>query len=34
LDDPQPCDDTGWTLDALRHVETIAVTDSARPQSR
>jgi hypothetical protein len=28
-DDPQPYDDTGWTLDALRHVETVAVADSA-----
>ncbi len=28
-DDPQPYDDTGWTLDALRHVETVAVQDSA-----
>jgi hypothetical protein len=28
-EDPQPYDDTGWTLDALRHVETIAVQDSA-----
>jgi hypothetical protein len=28
-DDPQPYDDTGWTLDALRHVEAIAVTDSS-----
>ena len=28
-DDPQPYDDTGWTLDALRHVETVAVRDSA-----
>jgi hypothetical protein len=28
-DDPQPYDDTGWTLDALRHVETIRVADSA-----
>jgi hypothetical protein len=27
-DDPQPYDDTGWTLDALRHVETVAVADS------
>jgi hypothetical protein len=27
-DDPQPYDDTGWTLDALRHVETIAAADS------
>jgi hypothetical protein len=35
-DDPQPYDDTGWTLDALRHVETIAVADSgilARPMT-
>ncbi|HET7038626.1 MAG TPA: hypothetical protein VFH97_01985, partial [Gemmatimonadales bacterium] len=28
-DDPQPYDDTGWTLDALRHVETAAIADSA-----
>jgi hypothetical protein len=28
-DDPQPYDDTGWTLDALRHVETVTVADSA-----
>jgi len=28
-DDPRPYDDTGWTLDALRHVETIAVADSS-----
>ena len=27
-DDPPPYDDTGWTLDALRHVETIKVQDS------
>jgi len=27
-DDPPPYDDTGWTLDALRHVETIKVSDS------
>ncbi len=27
-DDPPPYDDTGWTLDELRHVETIKVTDS------
>jgi hypothetical protein len=27
-DDPPPYDDTGWTLDALRHVETIKVGDS------
>ena len=26
-DDPSPYDDTGWTLDALRHVETIAIAD-------
>ena len=35
-DDPQPYDDTGWTLDALRHVETIAAADStvlARPMT-
>ena len=25
--DPRPYDDTGWTLDALRHVETIAIAD-------
>jgi hypothetical protein len=28
-DDPPPYDDTGWTLDLLRHVETFAVADSA-----
>lgn len=28
-DFPTPYDDTGWTLDALRHVETVAVADSA-----
>ncbi len=28
-EDPQPYDDTGWTLDALRHVETVAIADSA-----
>jgi len=28
-DDPQPYDDTGWTLDALRHVETIGAADSS-----
>jgi hypothetical protein len=28
-DDPPPYDDTGWTLDALRHVMTIAVSDSS-----
>jgi hypothetical protein len=28
-DDPQPYDDTGWTLDALRHVETVTVADSS-----
>ncbi|MEO8452572.1 MAG: M14 family zinc carboxypeptidase, partial [Gemmatimonadota bacterium] len=36
-DDPQPYDDTGWTLDALRHVETVAVTDSgvfAKPMTK
>jgi hypothetical protein len=27
-DFPQPYDDTGWTLDALRHVETVAAGDS------
>ncbi|HZK78745.1 MAG TPA: M14 family zinc carboxypeptidase, partial [Gemmatimonadaceae bacterium] len=27
-DDPPPYDDTGWTLDVLRHVETIKVADS------
>ena len=27
-DFPQPYDDTGWTLDALRHVETVTVADS------
>jgi hypothetical protein len=35
-DDPQPYDDTGWTLDALRHVETVAIADStvlARPMT-
>lgn len=26
-DDPSPYDDTGWTLDALRHVEAIPVAD-------
>ncbi len=33
-DDPRPYDDTGWTLDEQRHVQTIKVTDStvfARP---
>ena len=36
-DDPRPYDDTGWTLDALRHVETTAVADSsilAQPMTR
>jgi hypothetical protein len=28
-DDPSPYDDTGWTLDALRHVETVAIADRA-----
>jgi hypothetical protein len=28
-DFPSPYDDTGWTLDALRHVETVAVADSS-----
>ncbi len=28
-DDPPPYDDTGWTLDLLRHVETKPVADSA-----
>jgi hypothetical protein len=28
-DEPPPYDDTGWTLDALRHVETIKVADSS-----
>jgi hypothetical protein len=28
-DDPPPYDDTGWTLDELRHVETIKVADSS-----
>lgn len=28
VDDPPPYDDTGWTLDALRHVETIKAADS------
>jgi hypothetical protein len=35
-DDPPPYDDTGWTLDVLRHVETIRVADSTiltRPMS-
>jgi hypothetical protein len=35
-DDPPPYDDTGWTLDVLRHVETIKVADSTiltRPMS-
>jgi hypothetical protein len=27
-DDPPPYDDTGWTLDELRHVQTIKVADS------
>jgi len=27
-DDPPPYDDTGWTLDELRHVQTLKVTDS------
>ena len=26
-DDPSPYDDTGWTLDALRHVEAIPIAD-------
>lgn len=28
-DDPPPYDDTGWTLDELRHVQTIKVQDSS-----
>jgi hypothetical protein len=28
-DDPSPYDDTGWTLDELRHVETYTISDSA-----
>ena len=28
VDDPSPYDDTGWTLDELRHVETYTITDS------
>src|SRR5687767_6265915 len=28
VDDPPPYDDTGWTLDALRHIETLKVADS------
>ncbi|HEX9730304.1 MAG TPA: M14 family zinc carboxypeptidase [Gemmatimonadales bacterium] len=28
-DDPRPYDDTGWTLDALRHVKTVQVADSS-----
>jgi len=28
VEDPPPYDDTGWTLDALRHVETIKAADS------
>jgi hypothetical protein len=27
-DDPSPYDDTGWTLDELRHVETYTISDS------
>ena len=27
-DDPPPYDDTGWTLDELRHVETLKIADS------
>jgi hypothetical protein len=27
-DDPPPYDDTGWTLDELRHVQTLKITDS------
>jgi hypothetical protein len=27
-DDPPPYDDTGWTIDELRHVETYTITDS------
>jgi len=27
-DDPSPYDDTGWTIDELRHVETYTITDS------
>ena len=36
-DDPAPYDDTGWTLDELRHVETIKISDStvlAKPMTR
>ena len=29
VEDPPPYDDTGWTLDMLRHVETIKVADSS-----
>ena len=29
VDDPPPYDDTGWTLDELRHVQTIKVADSS-----
>lgn len=29
VEDPPPYDDTGWTLDMLRHVETIKVQDSS-----
>jgi hypothetical protein len=28
-EDPPPYDDTGWTLDRLRHVETVAIADSS-----
>jgi hypothetical protein len=28
-DDPSPYDDTGWTLDELRHVQTLKITDRA-----
>lgn len=28
-DDPAPYDDTGWTLDELRHVRTLAIADSS-----
>src|SRR5438105_3702689 len=28
-DDPPPYDDTGWTLDELRHVQTLKIADSA-----
>ena len=28
-DDPSPYDDTGWTIDELRHVQTLKITDPA-----